>query len=283
MPSLVDHQSQDVVKLLLIGDNGAGKTGSLVSLVEAGYNIRVMDFDKGLDIVRNVLIKKGRSDLLEKVNYESLDDDLGFIGTQIKPKSAKAFQRGMQLLDNWPPYGPLSKWTPQDVLVIDSLSLLSEAALRQVLALNGRLQSRPEIQDWGQAQEAIQNVLAMVTSAYTKCNVVVMAHVTYIDTQEGVSKGYPNSLGKALSPKIGNYFNTVLLAKQVGTGTSAKRVIRTVPDGTIGIKHSNPGSVPAEMSIETGLATFFAAAKSQPQSTLPPKTPTASPAVPTVK
>src|SRR5262252_9685406 len=51
MPGLEDHQSNDFVKMLLIGDAQAGKTGSLVSLVKAGYRLRILDFDNKLDVL----------------------------------------------------------------------------------------------------------------------------------------------------------------------------------------------------------------------------------------
>lgn len=257
-----------MTKLLLIGPSGTGKSGSLVSLVEAGYKLRILDYDGGLDIVRNVLLKKGKPELLLNVSYETLRDDMGFVGTSIKAKSATAFQAGMKLLDNWPGLGSVSKWGPDSILVIDSLTLLSRCAMNQVLALNGRLGQETQQSDWGKAQDAIENVLALLTGPNTKCNVIVMSHVAFIDDANGISQGYPMSLGKALSPKIGNYFNTCLMTKLVGTGQTAKRLIRTVPDGSItGIKHSIPGNLPAELPIENGLATFFAAVKQTPAST----------------
>lgn len=277
-----------MTKLLLIGPSGTGKSGSLVSLIEAGYKVRILDYDNGLDVVKSVLIKKGRTDLLANVIYEPLRDERGFVGTKIVPKTATAFQNGMRLLDNWPGLGPVSKWGSDCILVVDSLTLMSQAALQQVLALNARLGGTAELQDWGKAQDAIENVLSLLTGNQTKCNVIVMSHVAFIDDANGISQGYPMSLGKSLSPKIGNYFNTCLMTKLIGTGQTAKRIIRTVPDGSItGLKHSIPGQIPVELPIETGLATFFAATKTPtaqaPQQGTPtpppprPATTTASP------
>lgn len=277
-----------MTKLLLIGPSGTGKSGSLVSLIEAGYKVRILDYDNGLDVVKSVLIKKGRTDLLANVNYEPLRDERGFVGTKIVCKTATAFQNGMRFLDNWPGLGPVSKWGSDCILVVDSLTLMSQAALQQVLALNGRLGGTAELQDWGKAQDAIENVLSLLTGNQTKCNVIVMSHVAFIDDANGISQGYPMSLGKSLSPKIGNYFNTCLMTKLIGTGQTAKRVIRTVPDGSItGLKHSIPGQIPTELPIETGLATFFAATKTptiqaSPQGTPvpPPPRPATTPASP---
>ena len=49
MPKGSEHKSRKYVKLLYLGDSGTGKTGSLVSLVQAGYKLRVIDLDDGLD------------------------------------------------------------------------------------------------------------------------------------------------------------------------------------------------------------------------------------------
>mgnify|MGYP001496439716 CR=1 FL=1 len=50
MTSLADHHASSLVKMLYIGDSGTGKTGSLVSLVDAGYKVHVLDMDNGLDV-----------------------------------------------------------------------------------------------------------------------------------------------------------------------------------------------------------------------------------------
>ena len=52
MPSLSAHQSNDYVKLLLCGDSGSGKSGALASLVGAGYKLRILDMDNGLDSLK---------------------------------------------------------------------------------------------------------------------------------------------------------------------------------------------------------------------------------------
>jgi hypothetical protein len=55
MPSLDKHQSSEFTKLLLEGDSGSGKTGSLASLVAAGFKLRVLDMDNGLDSLANAV------------------------------------------------------------------------------------------------------------------------------------------------------------------------------------------------------------------------------------
>ena len=83
------------------------------------------------------------------------------------------------------------------------------------------------------AQELLEGLLQLLYDDNVKCNVVVNAHVVYIGEDNGPQKGYPASLGKALSPKIGRYFNSCLLVQSSGVGASSKRLIHTQPQGFI--------------------------------------------------
>jgi len=114
-------------------------------------------------------------------------------------------------------------------------------------------------QTYGESQRLIEAVLGLLASAEsTPCPVIITSHITFVETAGGINKGYPASIGKALSPQIPRYFNSVIEAKTKGTGATAKHVIITVPDGLIELKNSGkPGSIPAEFPLETGLASFF--------------------------
>ena len=56
MASIRNHRASEVTKLLLVGDSGSGKTSSLASLANAGYNLRILDFDDGLAILPEYLM-----------------------------------------------------------------------------------------------------------------------------------------------------------------------------------------------------------------------------------
>ncbi len=73
MPSLRLHQSNEFTKLLLIGDAKSGKTGSLVSLVKAGYKLRILDMDNLLDILKYCIIEQC-PDLIDNVECRTLRD-----------------------------------------------------------------------------------------------------------------------------------------------------------------------------------------------------------------
>src|SRR6187397_320711 len=73
MPSLKQHQENKFVKTLYIGDSGTGKTGSLTSLVKAGYKLRVLDLDNGIDTLAQYC-QEECPELLANVEFESVRD-----------------------------------------------------------------------------------------------------------------------------------------------------------------------------------------------------------------
>jgi len=256
--------------------HNSGKTGALASLAEAGYNLRIIDVDNGLDVLANLLRdpKSGYSPgAVAQVEFETITDPFSNVNGKLIPKKASTWQRVVRLLDNWKTFvkdsngkdtdkiasdfGPISTWTTNDILVIDSLTMLSNAALNFILSLNARLGQQPQQSDWYNGQQLIEGLLQLLFDDGVKCNVIVNCHIAYIGEDNGPQHGYPASLGKALPPKIGRYFNSMLMAKTSGSGASAKRKITTVSSPLVELKTTNPLRVKAEYPIETGLADYF--------------------------
>jgi AAA domain len=270
MPSLSAHQSSATTKLLFIGDSGSGKTGALASLAGAGYNLRIADLDNGLDVLSNLLSdsKSPYGNLaLPRVSYQTLTDPMRNVGGKLIPRTATVWQRLVKLLDNWKTdsedFGPLSTWTPEDVLVIDSLTLASNAAMNFVCSMNGRLGQQPHQGDWYAAQQLIESLLQMLYDDGIKCNVIISSHIAYIGEENAPQRGYPASLGRALSPRIGRYFNSVLMARTSGSGNALKRKILTTSTNLVELKNTAPMRVKAEYDLATGLADYFKDVRSQ--------------------
>lgn len=259
MPPLSGHQSSQFTKLLLIGDSGAGKTGSLASLALAGYNLRVLDTDAGLDVLANLL--RPHPEALARVNYYTLTDPYRNQNGKLVPARASVWQRIAGMLTDWKVgderFGAVSSWTSREVLVLDSLTTISNAAMAFVLAMNSRLGQKPYQSDWYDAQMMVEELLRMLFDEGIKCNVVIPAHIAYIGEENGPTHGYPNSLGKSLPPKVGRYFNSTLMVKTTGTGANVKRQIHTTTIGVVELKNTNPGKVRPSYPIETGLADYF--------------------------
>lgn len=277
MPSIKDHHSAFVTKLLLIGDSGTGKTGALASLARAGYNLWIADFDNGTDILAHLLTDDDAAS--GRVNYIPFQDEFFELpGTgNLVPISATAWPAFVGSLSKWEGRGSVEKWGGKDILIIDSLNFAGKAALRHIQQLNSRLRNPPRWQDYYEAQRLVENLCAKLYSASIKCNVICLSHIREIGKQQDVTddkgrvqtieladtvKGYPETgTGRALSPTIGRYFNAVLMADIQGTGMATKRIIRTVPWGNVGLKNSAPKQVKDQYPIETGLADYFAAVR----------------------
>jgi len=260
MPKLSEHQSSSIVKLILIGDSGTGKTGSLTSLLGAGYHLRILDLDNGLDS----LVQWGRRQFPDKL------DNVGFISLRDKYKvtahgsgvsgSATAFVKACTLLDKWEDDTKPAQWGPNHILVIDSLTALGKAAFEWAKGMNP---SAKDPRQWYfSAQQALENIIASLTSEEFATNVIIISHVTYKELADGTTKGYANSIGSALGPTIPKYFNTLLLAESIGSGTNVKRTIKTVPTGVIDLKTPIPFKLPTALPLDTGMAEIFSQLKS---------------------
>lgn len=264
MSKLINHQSTETTKMLLIGDNGSGKTGALASLPHAGFNLRILDLDNGLDVLSN-LLRDSKSiygvDAAGRVEFETITDKMVNRAGRLVPEKATVWQRAIKLLDNWKTesadLGPIISWTSNDILVIDSLTMLANAAMNFVLSMNARLGQQPHQSDWYTGQQLLESLLQMLFDSGVRCNVIINCHITYIGEDNGPQRGYPASLGKALSPKIGTYFNTILMVKTSGMGSQQKRKIFTNTTGVVELKNPAPNRVKAEYDQNWGLAQFF--------------------------
>lgn len=271
MTSLAAHQSNEYVKLLLMGNAKTGKTGSLISLVKAGYKLRILDFDNLLDILKYV-VQKECPDKIANVEFRTVRDKrkATSLGSVIDG-GPKAFIEGIKLLDHWKytdddgtiiDLGKPYTWGPDCVLVIDSLSRLCDAAFdfREPLATKGRSGEVDLRAVYGDAQDAVENLLATLTSKTFATNVIVIAHLQYMDTPEGM-KAFPQGVGQKLSPKIPQYFPSVVLY----TNQGGKRTLQTNSTPLIDLANPAPFAMAKSYPIETGLAEFFAVLREPPK------------------
>jgi hypothetical protein len=280
------------IKMLYLGHTGAGKTGSLVSLAAAGYDVRILDLDAGVDILDDYINNKEQSPYLkpraplwdgeyfgDRISYMSATEQYMLQGSRAIPRGT-SWARIAQTLGNWidgeRKYGNIASWGPNCILAIDGLSRLCEAAMNFQLSLVGRLDKGPRVgtsdsNDYSQAYSYILEMLNLLKSTDIKCHIIMICHIKFIvdraqrDPQSKDAlrdlKGFPQTVGAMLAPQIGQYFNHTLRAKSIQTGPLSRRVIVTDNDESIDLKSVVPLKVKKEYPLESGLAEYFYAVR----------------------
>jgi hypothetical protein len=273
MPSLANHPSTRFVKGLVLGDPGAGKTGGLTSLVKAGYDLWIADFDNLLGSLRTY-VQKECPENLAHVHYQTFTDKMKGLDTPLMMQGSSmkvmpfvdgtptAFIKGMKALTRWKTEDEdvdLAKLGEKSVVVVDSLTTLSAAAFRYVQAMNPAAKE-PQTYYFA-AQQMLINVINLLCSQQFETNVLVLAHIAYDKNHLDLTKGFPRSIGSALNEQIAAYFNCVLMVESQGSGQNVRRVIRTNSTGIVDLKNPVSFSVADTLPLESGLATFFSAVK----------------------
>lgn len=261
MPPLDQHQSSKAVKLLNLGNSGAGKTMLIASLARAGYRCFIGDFDNGLDVLLDPLVLA--PEFRKNIFFKTFTDKMK---GQMPEGAPDSIQRYLREISNWSEVGPDGKplsmggvytWGPEDVHILDTLTFMGQSAMRWVLLTNGRSGKTPYESDWGEAMRIQESVLETLYSDNVKCNVVVNAHLTVgpDPTQPGVDKAFPSALGKKLPPKVGSYFNTVIYTEKRVVGGKPQFIFKTQAQFNMELKNSKPSKVPVEMPAD--LAKLF--------------------------
>ncbi len=283
MPKITDvHHTP---KILFMSDSGFGKTGALASLANAGWNLWIKDFDNGTQILNQYLTDEGR----QRVHVRTYTDAMESDGLSIRPKDGVPtayadFVSDLRGFDeDGTSYPSVDSLERKDILVVDSLTMLSQSAMRYRLALNigaGGDPMRwmhPYPQDYGEAQDLIRKVLELLYSAQIKCGVVVNTHIKYVggggtqtitdnktgtitrkevdSSTEGVA--FPTAIGRALGPEILRYFNTVVSGEMEGSGLSSQRFVVTRDLARFPLKSERPIDLEERLPIDSALATIF--------------------------
>jgi hypothetical protein len=235
-------------------DSGSGKTGALASLVDAGFHLRILDFDNGLSVLKGHV--KNRANLKNVRYVDKLQDEIKLVAGRIGFARAPAFQRAMDALDKgtaeyWgEDLGPVESWTPKDILVLDSLTMCGRASLQMVMVANAAGLKNPEIQHYGTAMENVEKLVMSLMASTTPCHVIINTHITSV---EGDARLYPDALGSKLPPKIGKYMDNIVGLRLAG----GQRKFLTQKDGLLALKTAVP--MAENLPIDTGWVHIFEA------------------------
>ncbi len=272
------------VRELLVSYPGGGKTGSIASLANAGYKIRLLDFDGNTE----PLLRFTKPEFLSNIDILSFRDKMGMTGKTFEPVGVPtAFKNALAAMDEWKykedddtevNLGKSKDWGCDTVVVLDSLTSMGVAAMRRIQNMMNKTSTNTTQQVWGVAQKEQEGFIEKLTSPDNRFHVIVLAHLKMIgpkDTLQGDSdltkdlkekaadiiptRLFPNALGQALSPLIGGHFPTLLLAEaKYLPGNRAVRYIKTVTRSDLDLKvPATLDQIPAELEISTAQAEIF--------------------------
>ena len=243
MPVFSQHPNQRRVKLLLVGDPGAGKTGLLATLANEDYKVRILDLDNNLAILIAYL-KEGKAD---NISYYS-----------IPAKDPDSWKKSIALTTKWNPpgedLGDLTEWDSKTVLVIDSATFWNEVCMAQVLKENGIADDKAGFDQslWGVMNKRFENQVARLTSDRYKFHLIFIAHIRLIENKKtgGIMRAFPSFLGQQLPNIVARYMNNVWLATRNKDGKPSLTTQTTRDMGYL--KCSAPHRVHAEAPFDLG-------------------------------
>src|ERR1700733_9823756 len=127
--------------ILVVGYPGTAKTGSLASLLNAGYKLRMIDFDGNAD----PLLQYADTAMLKNLDIAYFEDRMRSGQSFIEPVGIPtAFANALRQLDDWKTQdaegkevslGSSSDWGPDTIVVLDSLTKMGDAAFRRAMKL----------------------------------------------------------------------------------------------------------------------------------------------------
>lgn len=288
-PDLAHHKSTSRVVLLNMAHSGAGKTGAISCLANAGYELFFLDFDNGCDILRAFV----KPEFQKNVHIVTLKDQMTSLyvpglGKGSKPRlklvvkgQPTAFDRAITLINDFKDgedkFGAVESWDNNRILIIDSTTMMGKAALDAVLFANNKIGQQPSLPDYGQAMDMMEGVFAFCNSDSLRCHIIVNAHIVHIgggekqrvidpqtgevsfreaDSEDG--EAHPTALGRKLPPKVRRFFNTVIsMEVEVVNGRARPKIVTQTIHENIKLKNTMPTKIPAELPIEDGLLTIF--------------------------
>jgi hypothetical protein len=217
-------------KTLLVGGVGTGKTHSIHSLVEAGFEVFAIFTEPGMETVANIPSEKLKWHYIPPAapSWDDMIDSANKINTMsfealtklphINKTKYTGFIDLLTCLSNFTDdrtgeiFGSADTFDQSRVLFVDSLSGLN------IMAMNLVAGSKPvkSMADWGVSMENLERLITKLTTDL-RCHVVLTAHLEReTDELTGGTTLMASTLGKKLAPRLPRFFSDVIHCKREG-------------------------------------------------------------------
>lgn len=273
------------LRALIVGYPGSAKTGSLACLANAGFKLRMLDYDGNFEPLLQYCTPEG----LANIDIISLEDRMrqGLKYPELVGEPT-AYTRAWKLMDRWKyknpdgsetDLGASKDWGSDTILVVDGMTTHGQAALRQAMFVKGKTPENMTDSTWGLGMSMQESFYEQITAVNNRFHVIVLAHLKIVgpkDIRKGdddltkaikkeleqlvSSRLFPSALGQALPPVVGGHFPILLeAAVEVLPGDKVRRVIRAVPRPELDLKLPSALALPVGgvWPVSSGLLDIF--------------------------
>jgi hypothetical protein len=208
MSTIDELLPKEPVNILVEGDSGSGKTRLIGTLARHGFEVGLIDCDKGWSILADPEVVPPDKRHLISVNiFDAVGD-------------ADAVDKIRKLLLTWPEngWGNIKTWPSKRVLVIDSLSFLTVAFQTYLLKKHG-VSPEDFTSAKGLSNDDLSNVYGGIAYSvrrlvsaccHAPCSFIATGHIRYFMNKQGetLKTGFATE-GSKLVAELPKAFNNV--------------------------------------------------------------------------
>jgi len=283
MTNAASLQASPALRIMVVGYPGTAKTGMLASLLNAGFKIRMLDFDGNPE----PLLQYANPDKLQNLDIAYFEDKMRLGARFTEPSGIPtAFSDALKQMDDWKTQdaegnpislGASKDWGPDTIVVLDSLTSMGEAAMHRAMKLLNKTPENNTDRVWGLSMNEQLAFIKRLRAPTNRHHVIVLSHLKIIsprDARSGDSeltksikqemaevvptRLYPSALGWQLPQQIGKEFPILLEAEKVTKGGKTTRTLNLSPKTLLDVKF--PGAIAeTRLDISDGLLRVFEA------------------------
>jgi hypothetical protein len=279
----------DPLRILIGGFPGSAKTGSLASLLNAGYKVRLLDFEGNYE----PLLKFVQPDKLANLDIKTFQDRMydtgeGYIDADGIPdaftNAMKTLKSGWKTTDaegNEVDLGRMTEWGPDVVLAVDSMTAVARAAMARARKMMNKTPKNMTAAVWGSARDDLGNFVELLKRKSNKFHLVFIAHLQLVGPEIPMESSkedseikdlkrdialqraslmdtrlYPIAVTRNQSTNIHSLFPVFLLAQRKVKGTTVSYSLTADAGEELDLKFP-PSDIKSKFPIETGLADVF--------------------------
>lgn len=278
-------------RILLSGFPSAGKTGSLAVLANAGYKLRLLDFDGNWEILKHHVNASADCDIV------SFEDPVRMgartMGADGVPT---AFFDADRILDrwrykagadnSWVDLGASKEWGPDHIVCLDNLTGLTQACWYRAQVLTNTRADGDMRRVYQLAADEQLAFIRRLTNANNRYHFICITHLKLIGPQEAArndeeatkefkrfaaeaipTRLYPTAVGRQLAFNIAGEFPTHIRAVVEDVGGKIRRALQYTPTTEVDLKLPiGPDALTSlgRLDAATGLLKIFEALGHKP-------------------